>query len=465
MTEHHAIRLERDALGEIGVEASRYWGAQTERSRRNFKIGVERQPLEIIHALGVIKRAAAETNLSLGRLDVDRASAIIAAAQEVADGRLDEHFPLVIWQTGSGTHTNMNANEVIANRAIELSGGVIGSRQPVHPNDHVNMSQSSNDTYVTAVHMACVELLVHRLLPALDTLHDELERKQREFATLIKIGRTHLQDAVPMTLGQEFSGYVAQLHGARTRLRSVLPELFEVAQGGTAIGTGLNAPTGFTQQVVARIAALTGLPFVPAANPFAAIAGRDALAFAQSALGSVSVSLFKMANDIRLLASGPRAGFGELVLPENEPGSSIMPGKNNPTQVEALTQVCVQVFGNQSAVTWAASQGHLELNTFTPVIAYGVLQSIRLLADSTRSFTDLCIVGLQPRRDGLAAGVERSLMLVTALTPAIGYDRASRIAKAAYENNTSIRTEAIKDGMSPEQFDRLVQPERMAHPR
>ncbi len=465
MTEHHAIRLERDALGEVGVDATRYWGAQTERSRRNFRIGGERQPLEIIHALGVIKRAAAETNLAMGRLDVDRASAIIAAAQEVADGRLDDHFPLMIWQTGSGTHTNMNANEVIANRAIELSGGVIGTRQPVHPNDHVNMSQSSNDTYVTAVHMACVELLGQSLLPVLDTLRDELERKQRDYATLIKIGRTHLQDAVPLTLGQEFSAYVAQLDASRSRLRAVLPGLLELAQGGTAVGTGLNAPSGFASTVVARIAALTGLPYVAASNPFEAIASRDALAFAQGALAALAVSLFKIANDIRLLASGPRAGFGELALPENEPGSSIMPGKNNPTQVEALTQVCVQVFGNQTAVTHAASQGHLELNTFTPVIAHNVLQSIRLLADATRSFTDLCIVGLQPRRDALAAGVERSLMLVTALAPVVGYDRASRIAKTAYENNTSIRAEAIKDGMNAEEFDRLVQPERMVHVR
>ena len=465
MTEHHAIRMERDALGEIGVDATRYWGAQTERSRRNFRIGSERQPLEIIRALGVIKRAAAETNLSMGRLDVDRASAIVAAAQEVADGRLDDHFPLVVWQTGSGTHTNMNVNEVIANRAIELSGGVIGSRQPVHPNDHVNMSQSSNDTYVTAVHMASVALIINRLLPALDTLRDELHRKQRDFSAILKIGRTHLQDAVPLTLGQEFSGYVAQLDGARVRLRAALPGLLELAQGGTAVGTGLNAPAGFAARVVARIAALTGLPFVPAANPFEAIASRDGLSFAQGALAAAATSLFKIANDIRLLASGPRAGFGELSLPENEPGSSIMPGKNNPTQVEAVTQVCVQVFGHQAAVTFAASQGHLELNVFTPLIAHAVIESIHLLADAIRSFTDLCVVGLQPRREALAAGIERSLMLVTALAPSVGYDRAARIAKAAYANHTSIREEAIKDGINPEQFDRLVQPERMAHVR
>lgn len=463
MTERATLRLERDALGEMAVESTRYWGAQTERSRRNFRIGTERQPLEIIHALGVIKRAAAETNLSMGRLDVDRAGAIVAAAQEVADGRLDDHFPLVVWQTGSGTHTNMNANEVIANRAIELSGGVIGTRQPVHPNDHVNMSQSSNDTYVTAVHMACVDLLVHALLPALDMLRDELERKQRDFATIVKIGRTHLQDAVPLTLGQEFSAFVAQLDAARSRLRDSLPGLYQVAQGGTAVGTGVNAPPGFGPRVIERIAALTGMPFVPAPNAFEAIASRDALAFAHGAVSAVGVSLFKIANDLRLLASGPRAGFGELALPENEPGSSIMPGKNNPTQVEAITQVCVQVFGNNAAVTLAASQGHLQLNAFTPVIAFAMLQSIRLLSDATRSFTDLCIVGLQPRRDALAAGVERSLMLVTALAPTLGYDRAARIAKAAYANNTSIKSEAMKDGMSPEDFDRLVQPGRMAN--
>ena len=465
MTEHAAIRLESDGMGEVAVDATRYWGAQTERSRRNFRIGGERQPVAIVHALGIIKRAAAETNQSFGRLDGDRAGAIVAAAQEVAEGRLDDHFPLSVWQTGSGTHTNMNANEVIANRAIEVCGGVVGSKQPVHPNDHVNMSQSSNDTYTTAVHVAAAGQIVRTLLPAIESLHDALERKQHEFALIVKIGRTHLQDAVPLTLGQEFSGYVAQMQAARSRLHAALPGLFEVAQGGTAVGTGLNAPAGFTERVVERIATLSGLPCVPAANSFEAIASRDALVFAHGALNTVAVSLFKIANDIRLLGSGPRAGLGELALPENEPGSSIMPGKVNPTQVEALTQVCVQVFGNQAAMTFAGSQGHLELNVYGSVMAHLVMQSIGLLADAARSFTDYCIVGLQPRRSAIASAVERSLMLITALAPSFGYDRAARIAKAAYVNDTTLRTEALKDGVSAEEFDRLVQPEHMTQQR
>lgn len=463
MTEHTAVRLERDALGEVAVDATKYWGAQTERSRRNFRIGSERQPIAIVHALGIIKRAAAETNHACGLLDGERASAIVAAAREVAEGRLDDHFPLSVWQTGSGTHSNMNANEVIANRAIEQMGGVVGSRQPVHPNDHVNMSQSSNDTYTTAIHVAAAGLIVHTLVPALESLRDALERKQQEFTLIVKIGRTHMQDAVPLTLGQEFSGYVAQVDAARARLHAALPGLFSVAQGGTAVGTGLNAPEGFAAKVVERIAILSALPFVPAPNSFEAVASRDALVFMHGALNTVATSLFKIANDIRMLASGPRAGLGELALPENEAGSSIMPGKVNPTQVEALTQVCVQVFGNQSAMTVAGSQGHLELNVFGSVMAHLLMQSIGLLADAARSFTDHCVVGVQPRRLAIASGVERSLMLVTALAPSLGYDRAARIAKAAYANDTTLRVEAIKDGVPAEEFDRLVQPERMTH--
>ncbi len=457
-------RIETDTFGPIEVAADRYWGAQAQRSLQNFRIGWERQPAPVVRALGIVKRAAAETNLALGRLDPALAKAIVAAAQEVIDGRLDDHFPLVVWQTGSGTQSNMNANEVISNRAIEMLGGEIGSKKPVHPNDHVNMSQSSNDTYPTAMHVACAEEIVHRLLPALRLLRDALDAKAKAWAGIVKIGRTHTQDATPLTLGQEFSGYVQQVSNGIARIELTLPGLMELAQGGTAVGTGLNAPVGFAEGVAERIAAISGLAFTSAPNKFEALAAHDAMVFAHGALNSVAASLFKIANDIRFLGSGPRAGLGELALPENEPGSSIMPGKVNPTQCEALTQVCVQVFGNHAAVTFAGASGHFELNVFNPVMAYNVLQSVRLLADASVSFTDNCVVGIEPREDNIRAGVERSLMLVTALAPEFGYDRAAAIAKAAHKNGTTLREEALKAGIGQADFDRLVVPEAMTRP-
>src|SRR6266700_1522839 len=459
-------RTETDTFGPIEVHADRYWGAQAQRSLGNFKIGLERQPLPIVRALGIVKRAAAETNMALGHLDAKLGAAIVRAAQEVIDGKLNDHFPLVVWQTGSGTQSNMNANEVISNRAIEMLGGEMGSKKPVHPNDHVNMSQSSNDTYPTAMHIACAEEIVHRLMPALQKLHNALNDKAHAWKDIIKIGRTHTQDATPLTLGQEFSGYTQQVENGIRRIELTLPDLMQLAQGGTAAGTGVNAPIGFAQKVADKIAALTGLPFTSAPNKFEALAAHDAMVFSHGAINTVAASLFKIANDIRLLGSGPRAGLGELSLPENEPGSSIMPGKVNPTQCEALTQVCVQVFGNHAAITFADSQGHFELNVYNPVMAYNFLQSVRLMADAAVSFTDNCVVGIEPRLDNIKAGVARSLMLVTALAPKVGYDNAAKIAKTAHKNGTTLREEALKTGLvTPEEFDAIVRPEDMIHPK
>ena len=459
-------RTETDTFGPIEVPADRYWGAQAQRSLGNFKIGFEKQPLPIVRALGIVKRAAAETNMDLGHLDPKLGAVIVRAAQEVIEGKLNEHFPLVVWQTGSGTQSNMNANEVISNRAIEMLGGEMGSKKPVHPNDHVNMSQSSNDTYPTAMHIACSEEIVHRLVPALQKLRNSLNDKAQAWKDIIKIGRTHTQDATPLTLGQEFSGYTQQVENGIKRIELTLPDLMQLAQGGTAVGTGLNAPIGFAQRVADRIAALTGLPFTSAPNKFEALAAHDAMVFSHGAINTVAASLFKIANDIRLLGSGPRAGLGELSLPENEPGSSIMPGKVNPTQCEALTQVCVQIFGNHAAITFADSQGHFELNVYNPVMAYNFLQSVRLMADAAVSFTDNCVVGIEPRRDNIKAGVERSLMLVTALAPKVGYDNAAKIAKSAHKNGTTLREEALKTGLvTAEEFDSIVRPEDMIHPK
>jgi fumarate hydratase class II len=454
-------RIESDSFGPIEVPADRLWGAQTERSRRNFRIGEERMPKPIIRALGIVKRAAAEVNHQLGLLDARRTKAIVRAAQEVIDGKLDDHFPLVVWQTGSGTQTNMNVNEVIAARARAL----LGAKSPVHPNDHVNMSQSSNDSFPTAMHIAAAQEIVHHLLPALAHLQAALEKKSKEFARIIKIGRTHLQDATPLTLGQEFSGYAAQVKHGRARVEAALKELYPLAQGGTAVGTGLNAKPQFARLVAKRIAALTALPFVTAPNKFEALASHDAMVFVHGALSAVATGLFKIANDIRLMGSGPRSGLGELILPENEPGSSIMPGKVNPTQVEALTMVCCQVFGNHTTITVAASQGHFELNVYKPVIAYAMLQSIRLLADAAVSFTDHCVTGIRANEARIAELMKNSLMLVTALSPRIGYDRAAAIAKAAHARGTTLREEAIRLGyVSPAEFDRLVRPEKMIRP-
>jgi len=458
-------RSETDSFGSIEVPADRYWGAQTQRSLENFRIGTERIPLPVIHALAVIKRAAAEVNQKLGLLDARRARAIVKAAQEVIDGAFDDHFPLVVWQTGSGTQSNMNVNEVIANRANELLGGKLGAKAPVHPNDHVNMSQSSNDSFPTAMHIAAALVITNDLLPALAHLEKALERKAKDFAHIVKIGRTHLQDATPLTLGQEFSGYAAQVNAGRARVRTALGELYPLAQGGTAVGTGLNSKPQFARAFAKQVAKITRLPFTSAANKFAALAAHDAYAAVHGTLDALAAGLFKIANDIRLLGSGPRSGLGELILPENEPGSSIMPGKVNPTQAEALTMVCCQVFGNQTTVSVAASQGHLELNVFKPVLAYNMLQSIRLLADAARSFTDNCVVGIRADEARIGELMRRSLMLVTALTPKIGYDRAAKIAKAAHANGTTLKEEAVRLGfVSAEEFDRLVRPERMTRP-
>jgi len=458
-------RTETDTFGPIEVPANKYWGAQAQRSIGNFKIGWEKQPLPIVRALGIVKRAAAETNMSLGKLDKRVGEAIVNAAQEVIDGKHDDHFPLVVWQTGSGTQSNMNANEVIANRAIELLGGRIGSKDPVHPNDHVNMSQSSNDTYPTAMHVACAEEVQHRLLPALRHLHAALNTKAKAWSHIIKIGRTHTQDATPLTLAQEFSGYTHQITKSIRRIESTLPDLMELAQGGTAVGTGLNAPEGFAEKVAGRIATITGMPFTTAPNKFEALAASDAMVMTHGAINALATSFFKIANDIRLLGSGPRSGLGELSLPENEPGSSIMPGKVNPTQCEAVTMVCAQVFGNHTTVTFAGSQGHFELNVFRPVMAYNFLQSVRLLADVANSFADNCVVGIEPREDNIKAGLERSLMLVTALAPKIGYDTAAKIAKTAHKNGTTLRDEAVGGGYVTEaEFEELVDPKRMLGP-
>jgi fumarate hydratase, class II len=459
-------RTETDTFGPIEVDTTRYWGAQAQRSLGNFKIGWEKQPLPVVRALGIVKRAAAETNMALGHLDKQLGQTIVAAAQEVIDGKLDDHFPLAVWQTGSGTQSNMNANEVISNRAIEMLGGVMGSKKPVHPNDHVNMSQSSNDTYPTAMHIAAAEEIVNRLLPALKHLQGALAVKVAAWKDIIKIGRTHTQDATPLTLGQEFSGYAQQVANGIDRIEMTLPRLMELAQGGTAVGTGLNAPIGFDKIVAERIAAITGLAFTTAPNKFEALAAHDAMVFSHGAITTVAASLFKIANDIRLLGSGPRSGLGELSLPENEPGSSIMPGKVNPTQCEALTQVCVQIFGNNAALVFADSQGHFELNVYNPVMAYNFLQSVRLMADAAMSFTDNCVVGIEPRRDNIKAGLERSLMLVTALAPKIGYDAAAKIAKTAHKNGTTLKEEAVKGGyVTAEEFDAVVRPEDMIAPK
>ncbi|MGA2310974.1 MAG: class II fumarate hydratase [Xanthobacteraceae bacterium] len=458
-------RTETDTFGPLEVPADRYWGAQTERSRINFRIGDELMPLPIIRALAIVKRAAAETNRELGSLDARRAKAIVEAAQEIIDGKLDDQFPLVVWQTGSGTQTNMNVNEVIANRANERLGSALGAKSPIHPNDHVNMSQSSNDCFPTAMHIAAAQEIVRRLIPALTHLHAALEAKTKAFARIVKIGRTHTQDATPLTLGQEFSGYAAQVKSGIARVRAGLKELYPLAQGGTAVGTGLNAKRPFAKLFAKKVAAITGLPFVSAPNKFEALASHGALAFAHGALNALAADLFKIANDIRLLGSGPRSGFGELLLPENEPGSSIMPGKVNPTQCEAMTMVCCRVFGNDTTIVTAASQGHFELNVYKPVIAYAVLQSIRLLADAAVSFTDHCVVGIRANEPRIRELMNNSLMLVTALAPRIGYDKAAKIAKTALANGTTLREEAIKLGfVSGEEFDRLVQPARMTRP-
>ncbi len=458
-------RTETDTFGPIEVDASRYWGAQSQRSIGNFKIGWEKQPASVIRALGIIKRAAAETNFALGKMDGQIKDAIVAAANEVIEGKLNDHFPLVVWQTGSGTQSNMNANEVISNRAIEMLGGEMGSKKPVHPNDHVNMSQSSNDTYPTAMHVAAAEQVVHDLLPALKHLHAALDAKAKAWGGIIKIGRTHTQDATPLTLGQEFSGYGQQVKNGIARIEMTLPALMELAQGGTAVGTGLNAPKGFAEGVAAKIAEITGLAFTTAPNKFEALAAHDAMVFTHGAINTVAASLMKIANDIRFLGSGPRSGLGELSLPENEPGSSIMPGKVNPTQCEALTMVCAQIMGNQTTLTVAGASGHFELNVFNPVMAYNFLQSVRLMADAAVSFTDHCVVGIEPRLDNIKRGLDNSLMLVTALNGKLGYDLCAKIAKTAHKNGTTLRQEAVGGGyLTDAEFDEAVDPAKMIGP-
>ena len=458
-------RTESDSFGAQEVPADKYWGAQTQRSLGNFKIGVETMPPALIRALGIVKQAAALTNMTQGLLDANIGEAIVEAAQEVIDGTLGENFPLVVWQTGSGTQSNMNANEVIANRAIELMGGELGSKDPVHPNDHCNKSQSSNDTFPSAMHIAAVEEIHRRLLPSIDHIAKALEAKSKAWDGIIKNGRTHLQDATPLTLGQEFSGYGAQMRNGIARIEAALPRLYPLAQGGTAVGTGVNTKAGFAEAFAERVAKITKLPFVTAPNKFEALAAHDALVELSGALNVIAASLFKIANDLRLLGSGPRGGLGELALPENEPGSSIMPGKVNPTQCEAATMVCVQVMGNHIAITLAGSQGHFELNVFKPVIAYNILQSIRLLADVSVSLTDNCISGIEPNRGRIAELLEGSLMLATALALPIGYEKATEIAKAAHENGTTLREEALRLGyVSGDEFDAIVKPRDMIGP-
>jgi len=461
-----ATRTETDSFGPLEVPADKYWGAQTQRSILNFAIGWEKQPVAIIRALAIIKRACAEVNVAQGDLDPALGAAIVAAAQEVIDGRFDDNFPLAVWQTGSGTQSNMNANEVISNRAIEMLGGVMGSKKPVHPNDHVNMGQSSNDTFPTAMHVAIGMVARDVLLPGLAKLHGALVDKTVEFKDIIKIGRTHTQDATPLTLGQEFSGYAHQVSQGMLRIHKVLPEIYELAQGGTAVGTGLNTRVGWDRRIAAKIAEITGLPFVPAPNKFEALAAHDAMVMFSGALKTVAVSLFKIANDMRLLGSGPRSGLGELILPENEPGSSIMPGKVNPTQAEALTMVCAQVMGNDAAIGFAGSQGHFELNVYNPVMSYNVLQSMQLLGDAARSFTDNMVVGTRANVARIDRLMKESLMLVTALAPMIGYDNATKVAKTAHRNGTTLREEAIALGLvDGETFDRVVRPEDMIGPK
>ncbi|NJP07583.1 MAG: class II fumarate hydratase [Chloroflexaceae bacterium] len=459
-------RTESDTMGTIEVASDRYWGAQTQRSLHYFAIGLDTMPREMIRAMGILKMAAAEVNHDVGKLPEDKTKLIVAAAQEVIDGKLDEHFPLRVWQTGSGTQSNMNSNEVISNRAIEMAGGTMGSKTPVHPNDHVNMSQSSNDTFPTAMHIAAVEQIVHVLIPQVEHLRNALVAKAQEFAGIVKIGRTHLMDAVPLTLEQEISGYVAQLDHDLERLRGVLPHLYELALGGTAVGTGLNTHPEFATRVAEKIAAFTQLPFVSAPNKFAALAGHDAIVMASGALKTLACSLMKIANDVRWLGSGPRCGLGELILPANEPGSSIMPGKVNPTQSEAMTMVCVQVIGNDTAISVAGSQGNFELNVFKPVMIHNLLHSIRILADSCRSFTDYCVVGIEANRDQIQHFLNDSLMLVTALNPHIGYDKSAKVAKLAYEERSTLREAAIKLGfLTGEDFDKFVRPEEMTGPK
>jgi len=460
-----ANRIEKDSLGEVEVPVDRYWGAHTARSLANFRIGSERMPRELIRALGILKLAAARSNADLGVIDRETGNLIARAAQEVVDGRLDDHFPLVVWQTGSGTQTNMNANEVIANRAIELAGGEIGSKDPIHPNDHVNRGQSSNDTFPTAMHIAAAERTVHHLLPAMSHLRNALAAKAIDFDQIVKIGRTHLMDAVPLTLGDEFSAWAHQVEKGIERVRAALPDLYELALGGTAVGTGLNAHPRFAERAVAEIADITGLPFVPAPNYFEALGAHDAIVQASGTLKTVAVSLMKIADDIRLLGSGPRTGLAEIILPANEPGSSIMPGKVNPTQSEALAMVAAQVMGNDATVTVAGSGGYLELNVFKPVMIHNLLQSIRLLGDACRSFADRCVSGIEPNRDRIAELVDRSLMLVTALNPKIGYDNAAKVANKAHADGITLKEAAVELGfLTAEEFDELVRPDKMARP-
>lgn len=459
-------RLESDSMGNIEVAASVYWGAQTQRSLHHFNIGTDLMPIEVTHAFGILKKAAAMTNLDLGQLPKDKADLIIKAAEEVSEGLMDAHFPLHVWQTGSGTQSNMNANEVISNRAIELAGGVIGSKTPIHPNDHVNMSQSSNDTYPTAMHIAAALAFHNKLLPAVRALRDTFVLKMNDFKDIVKIGRTHLQDAVPLTLGQEFSAYVTQLDACILRLENVLPELYELAAGGTAVGTGLNTHPEFATQVAAHIANITQLPFVSAPNKFAALASHEALVFAHGAMKTLACALMKIANDIRWLASGPRCGIGELLIPENEPGSSIMPGKVNPTQCEAMTMVCVQVLGNDATVGIADSQGNFELNVFKPVIIFNVLHSLNLLADTCSSFDEFCAQGIEPNHEMINYYLHNSLMLVTALNKHIGYDKAAKIAKTALHDRCTLQEAAVKLGfLTAEEFNNFVKPEEMTTPQ
>lgn len=458
-------RNESDSFGTLKVPADKYWGAQTQRSLGNFKIGNETLPVPLIRALGIVKQAASKANVDNGTLEAELGNAIIRAAQEVVEGKRNDHFPLVVWQTGSGTQSNMNANEVIANRAIEILGGTMGTKDPVHPNDHVNRGQSSNDTFPTAMHIAAVEQIVHVLQPGITTLKDALQKHASAWNSIIKIGRTHLQDATPLTLGQEFSGYVTQLNYALERIQTTLPRLYLLAQGGTAVGTGLNAPAGFDESFAKEVADITGLPFRTAPNKFEALAAHDAIVECSGALTTIAASLFKIANDMRLLGSGPRSGLGELMLPANEPGSSIMPGKVNPTQCEAMTMVCAQVIGNNAAISFAGTQGHFELNVFKPVLAYNLLQSIRLIGDACVSFAEKCVTGTEPNRTRIAELMERSLMLVTALAPHIGYDKATEIAKSAHANGTTLREEAVRLGyVSAEDFDKIVRPQDMVAP-
>ncbi|MCH7929890.1 MAG: class II fumarate hydratase [Proteobacteria bacterium] len=459
-------RTESDSFGPLEVPADRYWGAQTQRSLQNFKIGADRMAPPLVRGYGIVKKAAAIINAELGKLEPELCDAICRAADEVIDGKLADHFPLVVWQTGSGTQTNMNANEVIANRAIELLGGALGSKTPVHPNDHVNLGQSSNDSFPTAMHIAAVEEIDHRLIPGLAHLSAALDAKVKAFAEIIKIGRTHLQDATPLTLGQEFSGYAKQVANGIDRVRGALPRLYQLAQGGTAVGTGLNSTVGFAERFAEEVARITGLPFVTAENKFEALAAHDAIVEMSGVLNTIACSLMKIANDIRLLGSGPRCGFGELILPENEPGSSIMPGKVNPTQCEAMTMVCAQVMGNHVAVTVAGASGHFELNVFKPVMIHNLLHSIRIVGDATVSFTDNCVAGLEANVERITSLRDQSLMLVTALNPHIGYDNATKVAKKAHAEGTTLKQAALALGLlTEEQFDEWVRPENMIGPK